>query len=338
MPQLAKFRPYFPDAARVTYLRAHVAGAIPAPRGAAPEGERLAAEVRERLAALVGLPAGELWLCPGVAGPAALFLAGHSAVATTPGGDTSLLALLRGLHPARSWELLPEGGALRPGLGAVWCTPVRPYDGALLDVAAVCARASAAGAEVILDVRGWVGALPFSLPTPAPALVLGWVQSWLCGGPGLSFVWARPDVAARLRETLGGASWPEPVHPAALAAAREGLRVVEEAGVERIREKSQRLTRRILEGVLARGFGSPTPRDAEARGGVVAVVTPHAEAVARALYDHHIWVEYHPSAGIGVAPHLYNNETEIDRFLSTLDEVIDRREYERFVRPRAALP
>src|SRR5262249_58104966 len=70
---------------------------------------------------------------------------------------------------------------------------------------------------------------------------------------------------------------------AALYQARAGAEIVAEVGVARIREKSVRLTQRIIDAIDGRGFRLRSPRAAEERGGSVVFDFDGSDAVAREL-------------------------------------------------------
>jgi selenocysteine lyase/cysteine desulfurase len=264
-------------------------------------------------------------------------------------GEAGLRTLLRSLRPELDWDNIapsvsphdpaPWTRAIDEKTRLVVLSPVAPYTGAYRDPGAALARAAQVGAEVALDLRALLGVLPFVMPDPAPALVLGWSQGWLCGGAGLCFFWVRPDLARLFAAKLGQDTWPEPISKEALRLALAGMDLLGQVGAASIYAQSQRQTQRLLEGVLARGFPSLSPRDPAQRGGIVSVAPPHFEAVARALEAHRVLVGAQAGVGIQVAPHVYTQDHEIDLFLSTLDQVIDRLEFERFLRPsRVALP
>lgn len=85
------------------------------------------------------------------------------------------------------------------------------------------------------------------------------------------------------------------------------LDVVEAAGVDQLREHSLELTRYLVSLVDERlpECSVGTPREAERRGGHVAVEHPAAERVSRALRDRGVVVDYRPPDVVRVAPSPY---------------------------------
>ncbi len=207
------------------------------------------------------------------------------------------------------------------------------------DVPAVVEKAHRVGAHVVLDVYQSAGVMPVDVAALGVDFAVGGCLKWLCGGPGNGFLYVRPDLA-HLAPALTGwmahaepfAFEPPPIRRAegpfrflngtpsipSLYAAVEGLRIVREVGVERIRAHSVRLTDRLLGRIDERGFPSLTPRDVARRGGTVAVNPPGAEAISRRLLERDFLVDFRPDAGIRIAPHFYNTEDECDAIIAEI--------------------
>jgi len=214
------------------------------------------------------------------------------------------------------------------------------------DVPAIVERAHRVGAHVILDIYQSAGVLPLDVAALGVDFAVGGCLKWLCGGPGNGFLYVRPDLA-RLTPRLTG--WmahaapfgfePPPIRYAegpfrflngtpsipALYAAVEGLRIVREVGVARIRDHSVRLTERLLRRIQERGFPTITPRDPARRGGTVAVHPPGAEAISRRLLERDFLIDYRPEAGIRISPHFYNTEDECDAVIAEIAALAEGR-------------
>jgi kynureninase len=213
----------------------------------------------------------------------------------------------------------------------------------VLDVRTIAEKCRSEGALLALDAYQSVGTLPMSVDALHADVLVGGVLKWLCGGPGGAFLWVRPELRPRLEPSLTG--WmahpapfdfdPPPMRwrddafryllgtPAvpALYAARDGPRIVREAGVESIRAKSLHQTARILELARRRGFRSATPEAADRRGGAVSVDFDHALEVSRELNARDVVVDYRPGAGIRLSPHFYTADEELDRAFDVIDEI-----------------
>jgi kynureninase len=215
--------------------------------------------------------------------------------------------------------------------------------GCLQDVRPVVEKAHRVGAHVVLDVYQAAGTVPLQLADLGVDFAVGGSVKWLCGGPGAGYLYVRADLVDRLRPSVVG--WAGHVEPfgfetgairyapgierfqsgtpnvPALASARAGYEIVAEIGVAAIREKSLRLTRRLLEAAAGRGWRLKTP-DADAeRGGSVVIDVPGADAVTDELIRRGVIVDFRPGAGIRLAPHFYSSDADIDRAVSTLDDI-----------------
>jgi len=213
----------------------------------------------------------------------------------------------------------------------------------VVDVPAIAEKCRAEGALLLLDAYQSVGTLPVSVGNLGADAVAGGVLKWLCGGPGAAFLYVRPELRPRLEPALTGwLAHPSPFDfegppmrwrddafrfllgtPAipALYAGREGPRLVRQAGVGAIREKSLRQTARLLELADRRGLASAAPRDPSRRGGTVAVDFENALEVSRELNARDVVVDYRPRAGIRMSPHFYTADQELDRAFDSIDEI-----------------
>lgn len=193
--------------------------------------------------------------------------------------------------------------------------------GQLLDVARITAVARERGVFLAWDLSHSVGAVPHRLHDWGCDAAFWCSYKYLNGGPGAAgglFVHDRhfpqahrTDAAARLRPGLAGwfgsdksAQFEMEAHlvPAygagalqigtpslfAMAPLLGSLRTVAEAGIERLRAKSLRQTRYLMDLVRGRipaehGLGFANPEDDRRRGGHVALTHPEAERLAAAL-------------------------------------------------------
>ena len=226
--------------------------------------------------------------------------------------------------------------------------------GCLQDVRPVVEKAHRVGAHVVLDVYQAAGTVPMQLAELGVDFAVGGSVKWLCGGPGAGYLYVRPDLVDRLRPSVVG--WAGHVEPfgfetgairyargierfqsgtpnvPALASARAGYEIVAEIGVAAIREKSLRLTRQLMNAALARGWRLNTPDADTERGGSVVIDMPGADTITAELIRRGVIVDYRPGAGIRLAPHFYSSEADIDRAISTLDDITSQ------AAPRATSP
>jgi len=225
----------------------------------------------------------------------------------------------------------------------------------IVDAKAIIERAHKVGAHVILDCFQAAGTVPVNVRELETDFAVGGVLKWLCGGPGVGYLYVRPDLRKKLSPSLTG--WlahqrpfnfeigPVDVredsyrflngtpHIPALYACQPGLEIIVEVGVEQIRKKSMQQTARLVEGALQRGWRVNTPRDSAERAGTVSVECPHAQEVKNELIARNIMVDYRPGAGVRLSPHFYNREDEIDFALAQIEEILETRAWERHLQP-----
>jgi kynureninase len=211
---------------------------------------------------------------------------------------------------------------------------------ALLDVREICRLAREAGAWTVIDDFHGAGIVPIDVHELGCDFHTTGVLKWLCGGPGLTFLYARKDLIPTLEPSIAGWwSQREPfafkteeldwhptarrfetgTHPAPTAfIAQGGLEIITEVGPERIRQRQGELTDSLIERADAAGLEVRTPRDRSARGGVVNIgVGEQAGKIAEALYERDVCVD-HRGDGIRVSPHFFTTESDIDRLFDTL--------------------
>lgn len=212
------------------------------------------------------------------------------------------------------------------------------------DVKAIIEKAHRVGALVVLDAFQSLGSVPVDVQALNADFAVGGVLKWLCGGAGTSYLYVRPDLGAKLRPNLTGwfahekpfgfeigpNKYAEPPYRfmqgtsnvPGYYAALPGLKIIREAGVERIREKSKKMTARLIDLADQRGWKVNAPRDAERRGGTVAIDMPNAYEVHEELLRRDVLVDFRPRAGVRFSPHFYNTMEEIDRAILTVDEIL----------------
>ena len=203
-------------------------------------------------------------------------------------GEFDAVAIRRAIVPGADLVVLShvmfQTGQVLPGLGEL------------------VAHAHASGALVLLDVYHSLGVLPVDVGGLGVDFAVGGAYKYLRGGPGACYLYVSPGVLASRRRTLdigwfakeapfdyarpdpprlagGGDAWMEST-PAVLTwyQARSGQRFVLGMGVERLREHSLRLQRRLVELLRERGIAAigGTPD----RGAFVVVRRDDAVALA----------------------------------------------------------
>jgi kynureninase len=215
---------------------------------------------------------------------------------------------------------------------------------ALIDAKEVCRAAREAGAWTIVDDFHGAGIIPVDVGDLGCDFYTSGVLKWLCGGPGLTFLYARPDLLPALEPLVTGwfatrepfsfdlqnldyhpsARRLEHGTPAAPTAfiAQGGLDIISEVGPAAIRRRQQDLVDYLMARADEEGLPVRTPRDRDARGGMVNLgVGTEAEKVCQALLERDVCTDYRGD-GIRVSPHFFNVEEDVDRLFAALREIL----------------
>ena len=221
--------------------------------------------------------------------------------------------------------------------------------GFLQNAKAITDRAHEVGAMVVLDSYQSAGTVPFSVKDLNVDFATGGSVKWLCGGPGAGYLYVRPDLHNQLQpKTTGWMAHEAPfafdtdlryakdirrfLHgsPAipALYAAQSGYEIINQVGVDRIRQKSVRQTSLLIELAEEAGFEVTSPKNAEDRGGTITVGHPEAAAITKELIKREIIVDYRPGAGVRISPHFYNTDEELEIVINQMKDIRDSRSYE----------
>ena len=223
--------------------------------------------------------------------------------------------------------------------------------GEIQAVERIAARAREVGAYVCLDAYQSAGVVPLDVTALGVEFAVGGSVKWLCGGPGAGWLYVREDVAERLEPAHAG--WQAHARPfafepemeyapasarfltgtpnvPALYAATAGYDLVEEIGVERIRERSMRLTALLVSLVDDAGFELVSPREPERRGGSVVFRVPEFEAVHRELAERDVICDYRPDVGLRFGPHFFTTEDELRFAVAEVSEILDTGAYRRW--------
>lgn len=221
--------------------------------------------------------------------------------------------------------------------------------GEIQEIEPIIRRAHEVGAIVILDCYQSAGIVPFDVTALDVDFAVGGSVKWLNGGPGNGWLYVRPDLAERLQPTFTG--WQAHERPfgfeeemeyatgaarfltgtpnvPALYAATAGYDLIEEVGVERIRENSLRQTQLLIELAEAAGFEIRSPRSPARRGGTVTVHVDEYAAVHKELTERQILCDFRPGAGIRLGPHYYNSDDELRFTIEQIADIVESGAYE----------
>jgi len=227
--------------------------------------------------------------------------------------------------------------------------------GFLYDAAAVTERAHQVGALVLWDLSHSVGAVPVKLDRWGVDLAVGCTYKYLNGGPGApAFLYVRRDLQEEALSPIWG--WFGQRSPfdfdleyeategvgrflvgtppiLSLLAMESALDLLLEAGLERIRRKSVRLTSYLVylvDTVLAPlGFVLGSPRDPARRGSHVSIRHPEGYRINRALIEEMgVLPDFREPDNIrlGLVP-LYTSFAEVWEAVDRIRQVVEEERY-----------
>lgn len=211
----------------------------------------------------------------------------------------------------------PEMGAtttelarvLGPGTALVLLSHVDYRSGYVADMSAITAAVHDAGSLVVWDLSHSVGVIPMSLDTDQADFAVGCTYKYLNAGPGApAFLYVAGRHLGQVSQPITGwfgaadvfamASGYEPAPgirrmlsgtPSVLGivAVQEGLALIAEAGLDRIRDKAIALTEYAIaladERLAPLGARIASPRAAAERGGHVTIACASAQDVTQQL-------------------------------------------------------
>ncbi len=219
----------------------------------------------------------------------------------------------------------------------------------LADVGAITETAHAAGALVLLDMCHSAGVVPSALDDWGVDLAAGCTYKYLNGGPGSpAFCYvAAPHLETFTQPIQGwmGNTDPflmgpdyQPVKgirrflsgtPAVVGmlAVQDMVDLVDEAGLDAVRAKSERLTSHAIEvseeHLAAYDVEVASPRDAARRGGHITLRHPRMQAVVARLWERDVIPDYRDPGGlrVGLSP-LSTSYDELERGILAVREVL----------------
>ena len=216
---------------------------------------------------------------------------------------------------------------------------VQYTSGAIVDIARVARAARAHGALSLVDAYQATGQIPTDVHAAGVDVLVTGGLKWLLGGTGIAFLYVRRELATDLRPTIAG--WFGNARQfefdprrfefhgdarrfelgttanAAVYAASAGIDLVRSIGVDRIRARTKELVDDLAERLVDAGHEVLSPREPEARAGIVAVRMRDPAKPVRALADRGIVVDSRHDR-LRVSPYFYNTPEDHERLLEAL--------------------
>jgi len=230
----------------------------------------------------------------------------------------------------------------------VTLTHVNYRSAAIADLPTITMLAHDAGALVLWDLSHSAGSVPVGLAEHEVDLAVGCTYKYLNGGPGApAYLYVRSDLQAELRNPIQG--WfgqadqfemgqgfrPQPGIAGwltgtpgilGLAAAEEGISLVAEAGIDRIRAKGSALTEYAIAlhdtRLAPLGFTLGSPRDSARRGAHVSIRRIDARELTRRMIVAGVIPDFRApdSIRLGLSP-LTTTFAEVRRAIDRIEEL-----------------
>jgi selenocysteine lyase/cysteine desulfurase len=200
------------------------------------------------------------------------------------------------------------------------------------------------GAIFVVDVIQGLGSLDLDVERDLVDVAAAAAHKWLLGPEGLALLYVSDRVVERLRPVRSGwrsmrnlfdwtdlrIEWNEgakrfesgTLNSFGIHALGGSLEILLEAGSRAIEERVLALADRAARGLAERGFDVLSSRRPGETSGIVMATHPRrsADELVNHLAERGVIVA--PRAGrMRVAPHFYNTEAEVDRFLRELEGV-----------------
>ena len=239
--------------------------------------------------------------------------------------------------------------AVTPRTRVIFLSHITSPTAAIFPVAAVCARARAAGILTVVDGAHAPGQLPLDLPALGADFYAGNCHKWLCAPKGAGFLYARPEAQRLIEPLIVGWGWGEDreltfgsdfldylQYPgtkdyAAYLAVPDAIAFQATHHWPAVRVACHLLTQQAIERIEAL-TGRP-PLYAGAAGYVqmaAALLPPVADlaGLKQRLYDHHRveipLVQWNDCQFIRISVQGYNAQTDVDSLLAALPAELAR--------------
>jgi selenocysteine lyase/cysteine desulfurase len=206
------------------------------------------------------------------------------------------------------------------------------------DLSALAEIARRAGAYSLIDGYQGAGQVALSLPSTGVDFYTTGPLKWLCGGPGLAYLYVRDELVERLEPRItswfaterqfdfdleGFAYRPDarrfemgtPALPT-VHTALGGQEIIDEVGLDAILERNEMLTGRLIAAAESAGLSLRLAAP-DRRTSIVLVRHDDPSGAVKHLREQGVIVDYRPGY-VRFSPHFYNTEEEVDRCIEAL--------------------
>lgn len=227
-------------------------------------------------------------------------------------------------------------------------TQVYYLNGFKQDIAKITDIAHRKGSLILVDAYQGLGTEPIDVKAMNIDILTSGNLKYLFGIPGIAFMYVNKELVSMLKPSETGwfgqenpflfqtryIDWASGTRrfdtgtPPVLTAyaAKAGLEIVNEVGVNRIKDRIDMLSARALNGCMDRGLKTISPLDINKKGGTTAILLPDS------MDSHHMEVELRKRNIIAsargdvirVAPHFYTKAEEIDIVLDNIADILNK--------------
>ncbi|HZD04572.1 MAG TPA: aminotransferase class V-fold PLP-dependent enzyme, partial [Longimicrobiales bacterium] len=211
--------------------------------------------------------------------------------------------------------------------------------GFIQDLPALARIAREAGALCLIDGYQAAGQVPVDVHAAGVDVYTCGPLKWLCGGPGLAYLWVRPELVRTLEPRI--TSWfaaadqfdfdPERFRfrddarrfelgtpaLATIHTALGGQEVLDEVGIDAVTARNRALTGHLVGACRDAGLSLRISADPTRRSAIVMVRHGDPAGAVAHLAARDIVVDHRPGH-VRVSPHFYNDERDVDRFVEAL--------------------
>ena len=226
----------------------------------------------------------------------------------------------------------------------ITCIPQVYYqNGFKQDIALIAEMAHKKGSLVFVDAYQALGTEPVDVRQMDIDILVSGNLKYLLGMPGSAYLFVKQELIPRMKPTSTGWFGQEnpfafnirdfryagdarrfdtgtPIVIAAYAA-REGMRIINEIGVSRIKPWIDELSRYAIREIEKRGFSTTSPKDIAKKGAVTSIQVPSPQDAEAQLKKRGIIVSARGPV-VRLAHHFFVTPEDIDRALDSLEEIV----------------
>lgn len=214
-------------------------------------------------------------------------------------------------------------------------------------VTSVAAKVHLAGGLLVVDGYHATGSVPTAVQETKADVYVGGLLKEASGSAGNGYLYIRPGLDLRpttagwfadaapfafnlkptwhpevRRRFLGGTTAVAPLYHAV-----EGLKILLEAGIDRVRAHTLALTAHAIDHIQALPITLRSPVTPEKRGPMLILEMPHADYMCHHLKAHHIFTDSRKGNLLRLAPFVWNSQTEIDQTFRLIGDALKSNSY-----------